>query len=227
MSILEVAVDPATVIVAVDPGKVLNRVWVSKGAGLLEDPVSLPVSREGIGQLERLLTDHAAAGPVIAIEATGSLHRSWASELERLHPGAVRLFAPSQTKAARVQLGSGRFKTDDRDCAALTYLARQGAGRRHYGEVTVDALRAAVRHRRGLVADRKVAPATAPRPAQCLMPSPVGAVGSRSVLGDPDSDRAGGAGVCGRVRRESPDDPVADRVPMRLDIRPPGLFHTK
>ena len=72
-------------------------------------------------------------------------------------PGAVRLFAPSETKAARVQLGSGRFKTDDRDCAALTYLARQGAGRRHCEEVAVDALRAAVRHRHGLVADRKVA----------------------------------------------------------------------
>jgi transposase len=157
MSILGVAVEPATVIVAVDPGKVLDRVWVSDGSGLLEDPISLPVSRAGIGQLERLLTAHAAAGPVIAIEATGSLHRSWASELERLHPGAVRLFAPSETKAARVQLGSGRFKTDDRDCAALTYLARQGAGRRHCEEVSVDALRAAVRHRRGLVADRKVA----------------------------------------------------------------------
>jgi transposase len=154
---LEVAVDPATVIVAVDPGKALNRVWVSNGLGLLEDPVSLPVSREGISYLEQLLTTHAAAGPVIAIEATGSLHRSWVSELERLHPGAVRLFAPSETKAAREQLGSGRFKTDDRDCAALTYLARQGAGRRHSEEVAVDALRAAVRHRRGLVADRKVA----------------------------------------------------------------------
>lgn len=158
MAILEVALDPATVIVAVDPGKVLNRVWVSNGTGLLEDPVSLPVSREGIGRLERLLRVHATAeGSVIAIEATGSLHRSWAIELERLHPGAVRLFAPSETKAARMQLGSGRFKTDDRDCAALTYLARQGAGRRRSEEVAVDALRAAVRHRRGLVVDRKVA----------------------------------------------------------------------
>ena len=46
----------------------------------------------------------------------------------------MRLFAPSETKAARIQLGSGRFKTDDRDCAALTYLARQGAGRLHTEE---------------------------------------------------------------------------------------------
>lgn len=133
MDMLEVALDPATVVVAVDPGKVMNRVWVSNGAGLLEEPVSLPVARSGIAALEKMLAAHAGGqviAPVIAIEATGSLHRAWAAELERLHPGALRLFAPSETKAARTQLGSGRFKTDDRDCAALTYLARQGAGRR-------------------------------------------------------------------------------------------------
>lgn len=157
MSMLEVALDPATVIVAVDPGKVVNRVWVSNGTGLLAEPLSLPVSREGIGRLEQLLVDQAVVEPVIAVEATGSLHRCWAAELERLHPGSVRIFAPSETKAARIQLGSGRFKTDDRDCAALTYLARQGGGRRHAEESTVEALRAAVRHRRGLVIDRKVA----------------------------------------------------------------------
>lgn len=156
MGMLEVALDPATVVVAVDPGKVMNRVWVSNGAGLLEEPVSLPVARSGIAALEKMLAAHAG-GPVIAIEATGSLHRAWAAELERLHPGSLRLFAPSETKAARTQLGSGRFKTDDRDCAALTYLARQGAGRRQAEDAVVDELRAAVRHRRGLVADRKKA----------------------------------------------------------------------
>lgn len=156
MGMLTVALDPATVVVAVDPGKVMNRVWVSSGAGLLEEPVSLPVARSGIAQLERMLAAHAGE-PVIAIEATGSLHRAWAAELERRYPGALRLFAPSETKAARVQLGSGRFKTDDRDCAALTYLARQGAGRRQPEQAAVEELRAAVRHRRGLVADRKKA----------------------------------------------------------------------
>ncbi len=135
----------------------LNRVWVSNGLGLLVDPVSLPVARSGIEQLEALLAAHPAPAQVIAIEATGSLHRAWADELERRHPGALRVFAPSETKAARTQLGSGRFKTDDRDCAALTYLARQGAGRRHQEESVVEELRAAVRHRRGLVADRKKA----------------------------------------------------------------------
>lgn len=106
--------------------------------------------------MEEMLAVHAG-DQVIAIEATGSLHRAWAAELERRHPGAVRLFAPSETKAARTQLRSGRFKTDDRDCAALTYLARQGAGRRVSEEAVVEELRAAVRHRRGLVADRKKA----------------------------------------------------------------------
>lgn len=156
MAILDVVLDPATVVVAVDPGKVMNRVWVSNGTGLLEEPVSLPVARAGIAELERMLEVHGGE-QVIAIEATGSLHRAWAAELERLHPGAIRLFAPSETKSARTQLGSGRFKTDDRDCAALTYLARQGAGRPQAEETAVDALRAAVRHRHRLVDDRKKA----------------------------------------------------------------------
>jgi transposase len=157
MSVLEVALDPSTVIVAVDPGKAFNRVWISNGSGLLADPLSLSVSREGIAQLELALNEHGPDDPVIAIEATGSLHRPWVAELERRHPGSVRLFAPSETKSARTQLGSGRFKTDDRDCAALTYMARQGGGRRYGQESPAEALRAAVRHRRGLVADRKVA----------------------------------------------------------------------
>lgn len=157
MSVLEIALDPSTVIVAVDPGKAFNRVWISNGSGLLADPMTLSVSREGIAALELALNKHGAGSPVIAIEATGSLHRPWVCELERRHPGSVRVFAPSETKSARTQLGSGRFKTDDRDCAALTYMARQGGGRRFGQQAAVEALRAAVRHRRGLIADRKVA----------------------------------------------------------------------
>jgi transposase len=158
MSVLQVALAPSTMVVAVDPGKVMNRIWVSNGSGLLVDPVSMSVSRDGMARLEEIVQAHGTAmgGLVFAIEATGSLHRPWASALERRHPGTVRLFAPSETRAARTQLGSGRFKTDDRDCAALTYLARQGAGRPWAEELAVDTLRAVVRHRHGLVADRKV-----------------------------------------------------------------------
>lgn len=63
MAMLGVALDPATVVVAVDPGKVMNRVWVSNGTGLLEDPVSLPVARSGIAALQKMLAAHQP-GPV-------------------------------------------------------------------------------------------------------------------------------------------------------------------
>src|SRR3712207_3391927 len=125
--------------------------------GAVVPPLSLPVLRPGLDQLHRLVIEHAgAAGPVFAIEATGGLHQAWVRELNQRFPRSVRLFAPSETAAARAQLGSRRVKTDDRDCAALTYLARQGQGRVVPDEVC-DALAAAVRHRRGLIAEHKVA----------------------------------------------------------------------
>jgi hypothetical protein len=118
-------------VVAIDPGKAFNRVWLTSGErGLIGEPVSLPVLRDGIEELERLIGMSGVPGPpVIGLEATGALHRAWAAEIERRWPGSLRLFAPSETTAARTQLGSGRFKTDDRDCAALVWLMRQGAGR--------------------------------------------------------------------------------------------------
>jgi transposase len=142
-------VEAGRVIVAIDPGKAVNRVWVTTAAGVVGEPVSLPTSRRGMERLQALVAG-GESSPVFALEATGSLHRVWASELERRWPGSLRLLAPSQTQAARSQLGTRRFKTDDRDCAALVWLARQGAGR-PAGSSTVDALRAAVSHRRQLV----------------------------------------------------------------------------
>src|SRR4051794_26653803 len=96
------------------------------------------------------------AAPLFAVEATGSLHRAWTAEVERRWPGSLRLFAPSQTQSARAQLGTRRFKTDDRDCAALVWLLRQGAGRSS-APSQVEALLGAVRHRRQLVDARRVA----------------------------------------------------------------------
>jgi transposase len=157
VELLRQAVPATALVVAVDPGKVSNRVWLTSGErGLLAEPASLPVLREGIDTLAGLMVASGVAGPpIIAVEATGGLHRAWVSELERRWPGSVRLFAPSETQAARAQIGSRRYKTDDRDCAALVWLARQGAGR-PVVHTTVDPLIGAVRHRRGLVADRRV-----------------------------------------------------------------------
>src|SRR3954469_25833120 len=149
---------PATsLVVAVDPGKAFNRVWLTTGErGLIGEPITLPVLREGIDELARLISASGVPGsPVIGLEATGALHRAWAAEIERRWPGSLRLFAPSETTAARSQLGSRRFKTDDRDCAAMVWLLRQGAGRRSESG-TVAAMLGAVRHRRQLVEARQV-----------------------------------------------------------------------
>ena len=188
VELLRQAVPASVLVVAVDPGKVSNRVWLTSGErGLIGEPVSLPVLREGIDTLTGLIGASGVTGPpVIGVEATGGLHRAWVAELERRFPGSVRLVAPSETQAARAQLGSRRYKTDDRDCAALVWLLRQGAGR-PVAHGTVDALVGAVRHRRGLVADRKVLQQRLHDQLQALCPglsAPVGH-GRALALEDP------------------------------------------
>ena len=113
--------DDTRLAVAIDPGKVANRVWITSGErGLIGEPVTLPTLADGVDRLCGLISAAGGEGPpAIGIEATGSLHHAWAAELERRFPGSLRLFAPSETQAARAQLGTRRFKTDDRDCAAL------------------------------------------------------------------------------------------------------------
>jgi transposase len=158
VGLLHEALPASTLVIAIDPGKGSNRVWLSSSAaGMAVEPLSLPVLRPGLEALQRLVLEHLeGTDPVFAVEASGGLHQVWVRELNQRFPGSVRLFAPSETTAARTQLGSRRIKTDDRDCAALTYLARQGQGR-VVTDRADDALAAAVRHRRGLVAERKVA----------------------------------------------------------------------
>jgi len=156
MDLLHTEVPASTLIVAIDPGKAFNRVWLTTGErGLISDPVSLPVLRDGFDRLADLIGASGVEGPpVIGIEATGALHRPWAAEIERRWPDSLRLFAPSETAAARAQLGSRRFKTDDRDCASMIWLLRQGAGR-SFEPDTVEAMLGASRHRRALVDARR------------------------------------------------------------------------
>ncbi|MCA1681059.1 MAG: transposase, partial [Actinobacteria bacterium] len=156
MDLLHTEVPASTLVVAIDPGKAFNRVWLTSGErGLIGEAVSLPVLRDGFDQLAGLIEASGVEGsPVIGIEATGALHRPWAAEIERRWPGSLRLFAPSETTAARSQLGSRRFKTDDRDCASMVWLLRQGAGRAFEPD-TVEAMLGATRHRRALVDARR------------------------------------------------------------------------
>src|SRR3954466_11559826 len=108
-------VPASSLVVAVDPGKAFNRVWLTSGErGLIGDPVSLPVLRDGVDELARLIASSGIAGvPVIGMEATGALHRAWAAEIERRWPGSLRLFAPSETTAAPGPPRARRVKTDD------------------------------------------------------------------------------------------------------------------
>jgi hypothetical protein len=92
---------------------------------------------------------------VIGFEAAGALYRARRVEIERRWPGWLRLFAPSETTAARAHLGARRFKTDDRDCTALVWLVRQGAGRPAEPRV-VEAILGTVRHREQPVDGRKL-----------------------------------------------------------------------
>ena len=100
VELLRQAVPATALVVAVDPGKVSNRVWLTSGErGLIGEPVSLPVLREGVDTLAKLITASGVAGtPTIAVEATGRLHQAWVAELERRWPGSVRLFAPPKPR---------------------------------------------------------------------------------------------------------------------------------
>jgi len=125
MDLVNAELPAKTLVVGIDPGKAANRVLPATGEnGVLGEPVSLSTQREGVERLCGLIAEADAPQTVIAIEATGSLNLPWAAELERRLPGSTRLFAPSETHAARTGLGSRRFKDDDRDCAALVSLAR-------------------------------------------------------------------------------------------------------
>jgi hypothetical protein len=100
VELLRQAVPVSALVVAVDPGKVSNRVWLTSGAaGLIGEPVSLPVLGEGVDRLAGLIQASGVAGPpTIAVEATGRLHQAWVAELERRWPGSVRLFAPQRPR---------------------------------------------------------------------------------------------------------------------------------
>ena len=212
-------------VVAVDPGKVAHRVWLAdRERGLVGEPVTVANSRAGIEQLVGLV---GGGDPVFAVEATGSLlHRAFAGELERRWPGALRIFPPSETHASRSRLAARRFKTDDRDCAALVWLARQGAGRPGIAS-PVEAMLAAVSYRRQLVlAPRRrcvngcMINSTAPPRRDCRSPG-----GSWPRAGAGDADRTRGAGLRRRVRRPRAERPFAqDARPWPADRRDSGVL---
>jgi hypothetical protein len=69
LDLLRREVPASALVVAVDPGKAFNRVWLTSGErGLIGDPVSLPVLRDGVDELERLIVSSGVPGaPVIGV----------------------------------------------------------------------------------------------------------------------------------------------------------------
>jgi transposase len=149
-------VSPQQLVVGIDVGKAQHRVLLASGErGVIGQARSVSALRDGVEELVGLIAASGCQGlPLIGIEASGALHAAWSRELERRYPGRVLLFAPSETTAARTQMGARRFKSDDADCAALVWLVRQGSGRPP-ADGALDALLAAVRHRRALVDARR------------------------------------------------------------------------
>ena len=75
MDLLRREVPASSLVVAIDPGKAFNRVWMTSGErGLIGEPVSLPVLREGIDELERLIAS-SGVGPLLPGHAV-SMQRS-------------------------------------------------------------------------------------------------------------------------------------------------------
>ena len=74
-------------VVAIDPGKVSNRVWITTGDGVIGEPLSLPTSRTGLDRLGALVA--GGGSPLFALEATGALHRAWAAELRAALAGVA------------------------------------------------------------------------------------------------------------------------------------------
>ena len=94
MDLLRREVPASSLVVAIDLGKAFNRAWLTSGErGLIGEPVSLPVLRDGIEELDRLINASGVSGPpVIGLEKTGALHRAWAVEIERRWPGSLRFY---------------------------------------------------------------------------------------------------------------------------------------
>lgn len=217
MDLVSAELPAKTLVVGIDPGKAANRVLLATGEkGMLGEPVSLPTLREGIERLCGLIAEADAPQTVIAIEATGSLHLPWVTGLERRLPGSTRLFAPSETQAARTGLGSRRLKDDDRDCAALVSLARQGRRRPAQGG-TLEALLDSVRHRRRLIAQGKVARQHLHHQLNNLCPGLSAPAGHGRVLGlETPTGRAVPACAVDFAGRAPTPRSLISRAPRRL-----------
>ena len=152
---------------------------------------------------------------MFALEATGALHRAWAARARAALAGVVAVVRAVGDAGGANQLGTRRFKTDDRDCAALVWLA--APGRRSPGRADSASRRcwAAVSHRRQLILALKPLQPASARSTQCARARAVCSHRPRPRAGVGHADRPRGVGVRGGVR-----GPAA--VHRSLQARAPG-----
>jgi hypothetical protein len=142
----------------------------------------------------------------VFIEATAGLDQAWWRELNHAFPDRCGYLRRRRPPPPGPSWGRDGFEPDDRDCAALTNPARQGQ-RRRVPDRAPDALAAAVRHRRGLIAEHKVALQRLHDQLHALCPGLAAPDGHGAE--DRQRDRADGAGPRRRLRRPATFTAVA------------------
>ena len=184
MELLRREVPATSLVVAVDPGKAFNRVWLTTGErGLIGEPMSVPALRDGVDELERLIAASDVPGaPVVGFEATGALHRAWA----RRSSGACR----GRCGCSRRQRRQRRARSWGRDGSSPMiataprwsgWCARvPGAGQCPMIRSRRCSARSAIARSSSMPSAS--CPAAPARPAQRVVSGPVGACGHGRVL---------------------------------------------
>ena len=212
MDLVSAELPAKTLVVAIDPGKATNRVLLTDGErGLIGEPVSLPTLREGVERLCALIAPAGRArdgdrdrGDRLAASGLGGRARA---PLARLDCGSSRLQRPRPPAPSWGRVAS-RPMTATAPRWSLS-LAREAGRAAQSG--TLDALLDAVRHRRRLIAPRKVARQHLHDQLNALCPGLSAPAGHGRVARPRDPDGPGGAGLRGRLRRPGARSPLADR----------------
>ena len=208
VDLLRREVPASSLVIAIDPGKAMNRVWLTTGErGLIGEPVSLPVLRDGIDELERLIVESGVAGPpVIGLEATGRC----IGHGRRRSSGAGRGRCGCSRRQRRRPLARSSGRGGSRPtiviarrwsgcCAKARAAGRAGRGRGAAG----DGPPSPPARRRA-----QEAPAAPARPAQRALPRPVRAGLARTGADHRVADRAGHPGQRRGVRRAAAERAV-------------------
>lgn len=126
MDLLLKEVPASSLVVAIDPGKAFNRVWLTSGErGLIGDPVSLPVTADGFAELERLIGSRRPAlctGPGLGRSSAAGRARCGCSRPQRLPlPGPSWALVALRPTIATARRWSGFCAREPADTPSLRW----------------------------------------------------------------------------------------------------------